>query len=75
MDLDGSHQIKLFEGNEPCCFGAAAWAGPIWAPDGTKIAFITANQNHLYAIGADGGNPVDLGVALGRAQPAWRPVP
>lgn len=73
--IDGTDPTKLFEGADPCCRGAASWGGPVWSADGTMLAFVTANDNRLRLIGADGSNPIDLGPANGRTSPAWRPVP
>jgi Tol biopolymer transport system component len=57
MDQDGSHKVRLTSG--PC--GAY---GPVWSPDGTRIAFSIGRDEPLgsdiFVMDADGSNVVQL---------------
>jgi Tol biopolymer transport system component len=46
---------------------------PIWAPDGSKLAFQSANQLWIAKTDGSGVGPVDLGDVTGIADMAWRP--
>lgn len=57
MNADGSNQSKLSD--------VAGDAGPVWSPDGSKIAFTFYTTRdpvtyEIYAMNADGGNRVRL---------------
>ena len=73
-NADGSGATALFNATESCCRGAASWGGPVWSPDGIKVAFVAGNDNHLYVMATTGGTAMDLGSAVGRTSPAWQPV-
>ena len=46
-------------------------AGPVWPPDGTRIAFERA-ESGIWVINADGTGAAHL--RIGR-KPAWEPTP
>jgi hypothetical protein len=47
MNADGSAQTNLSQ-------SLADEKAHAWSPDGTKIAFLRQNDNHLYVMNADG---------------------
>jgi Tol biopolymer transport system component len=63
----------------PCC--TSTWYPPVWAPDGTRVAFAVEIIGHpdrtgLFLISADGsGEPVRAAVDELPADPAWQPLP
>jgi hypothetical protein len=71
VNPDGSHRTEIFQQNG-CCVGAGIYAGPVWSPDGTRIA--TMVMSTLWVMNADGGAPKDSG-QVGYYRPAWQPVP
>jgi Tol biopolymer transport system component len=57
IGADGSNPIRLHQ--SACCIGD--WDGPVWSPDGTRVAFfddIDLDYGHWLAVNADGtGSP------------------
>jgi TolB protein len=45
---------------------------PVWSPDGTRIAFVSA-PGHLRVVNADGTGQIDLTPAENAYEPAWSP--
>ena len=60
MGSDGSNPIRLHQ--SACCIGD--WDGPIWSPDGTRVAFfddVDLDYGHWLVVNADGtGSPVQI---------------
>src|SRR5439155_24985742 len=53
--------------------------GPVWSPDGTKIAFTrllddSFRSADIYVINADGSNPINLTSHPDSGSPAWQPL-
>jgi Tol biopolymer transport system component len=69
MDSDGSHRTRIFL-YPNCCVDA--WGGPEWAPDGARIAVVTAHT--LWVLNTDGSDRTSPGVISGD-RPAWQPLP
>ena len=69
MDADGKHQRRVTT-------HAAADSHPTWSPDGKKIAFIS-NRNggyiQIWAVDAEGKNPVRLTSGVWDQMPDWSP--
>jgi Tol biopolymer transport system component len=57
IGADGSDATRLFHGD--CCIGD--WRGPVWSPDGTRIAFfddVDTEYGTWLVVDADGtGSP------------------
>jgi Tol biopolymer transport system component len=70
MSSDGSDETLIADF---CC--TDSW-GPVWSPDGRKIAFVTQPAEDeawsLYVMDRDGTDLTRLGEAYGR--PTWRPI-
>ena len=72
MDGDGKNQKRL-------TVNPARDESPAWSPDGKKIAFVSnrnnANKDHkqIWAINADGKNPIRLTDGLNDVYPDWSP--
>jgi Tol biopolymer transport system component len=47
---DGSKKQRLYHSR--CCVGS--WTGPIWSPDGQKIAFAADSAGGTFVVAADG---------------------
>jgi Tol biopolymer transport system component len=47
---DGSEKRRLY--HSACCVGS--WTGPIWSPDGTKIAFAADSADGTFVVASDG---------------------
>jgi len=56
---------------------AAQEAGPVWSPDGSRLAFVssssTSRRSSLWIIGADGRRPRRLTYGNVDLQPSWAP--
>ncbi len=68
MDSDGSHPTRIFR-YPNCCVDA--WGGPEWAPDGARIAVVTAHI--LWVMDTDGSDRTSPAVISGD-HPAWQPL-
>jgi Tol biopolymer transport system component len=71
MDADGSNVHRLTD-------SPGLDEGPLWSPDGTKIAFSSARdgQQELYVMNADGTDPRRLTDNPARDEsPDWQPLP
>jgi Tol biopolymer transport system component len=68
MNADGSNQTRLTNNT------ANDW-GPVWSPDGTKIAFVSnRGGGEIYVMNADGSNQTNLtNNPAFDSQPAWSP--
>lgn len=64
MDADGTNQINLTN-------NTAGDYGPIWSPDGTKIAFRSGGDGNIHVMDADGSNQNNL--MAGGDYPSWSP--
>ena len=84
MSADGSGQVQLTgcppADTAPCAKGNDF--GPVWSPDGTRIAFLRAfmavgsNDRTVYVMNADGTGQARLNEALGlQSVPAWQALP
>lgn len=84
MAADGSAQVQLSgcppAEAAPCAKGNDF--GPVWSPDGTRIAFLRAfmavgsNDRTVYVMNADGTGQARLNEALSlQAVPAWQALP
>jgi sugar lactone lactonase YvrE len=67
-NADGTHPTKLFE--RPGCCVARFPIGPVWSPDGTKIAL---DVFELWVIDAASGHALNLG-AVPDGDLGWRPA-
>jgi len=84
MAADGSAPVQLTGCPPilatPCADGSDF--GPVWSPDGTRIAFLRAfmavgsNDRSVWTMNADGTNQARLNEALSlQAVPAWQALP
>jgi Tol biopolymer transport system component len=73
---DGSGRKMVFQAGPGCL--SVCGAGPVWSPDGTKIAFL-APENNLYVMDADGSDPRRIVSgpegSYSLSTPVWQPVP
>jgi Tol biopolymer transport system component len=70
MNADGSGVRRLTEGER-----VGIDDGPVWAPDGTKIAYLTGlDPTTLVVMNPDGSDPVEL-PAIDVGQFSWQPLP
>jgi len=76
MNADGSNQTRLI--SSYC--GGPGWspdAGSAWSPDGSKIAFVSGQQEgegDICVVNADGSNQINLTNNSAREEgPAWSP--
>ena len=55
MNIDGSNLTRLTQSDDND-------SGPVWSPDGTKIAFSSLRDGNfeVYVMNADGSNPINL---------------
>jgi Tol biopolymer transport system component len=68
----GAHAVTLTR----ITFDPAADSGPVFSPDGTRIAYIgeAAGNRDIWVIGADGSNPIQLTFEPANDEsPAWSP--
>jgi Tol biopolymer transport system component len=68
MDADGSNQINIT--NTP----SVSEYGPVWSPDGSKIAYVTGDQvaSGVWVMNGDGTNQVKLSTFVGSEfGPTW----
>ncbi len=71
MDADGSNQVNLTNN------AAASDRGPVWLPDGSKVAFVSDRNGNpeIYVMDADGSNSVRLtNNAAQDVDPVWSRV-
>jgi TolB protein len=67
MNADGTGRVRLTDH-----FGSVS--GPVWSPDGSKIAFASdqTGQSEVYVMDADGSDIVRL-TSTGGSAPSWSP--
>jgi WD40 repeat protein len=68
MNADGSNQTNVTNYISPDEYAA-------WSPDGSKIAFQGARNNHIdiYVMNANGSNQTRLTTTLANRNPCWSP--
>ena len=71
IHADGSGLTKI-DARKHCCLGL--WAtGPVWSPDGSKIAAVVRGRMRLMA--ADGGGVRTIpNITVSTGSLAWRPA-
>jgi dipeptidyl aminopeptidase/acylaminoacyl peptidase len=75
VNPDGGGRRKVFQTGPPCFIWCGA--GPVWAPDGTEIAYL-GPENRIYVMNSDGSDPRPIVSArFSTAWPdlVWQPLP